>query len=331
MQLEGTLLLSRSDVNSLLTFAECIDAVEKVFRWQGEGRLPGPGILGVATPHGGLHVKAGLLPADRSYVVAKLNTNFPGNRQQFGLPTIQGVIVVYAAENGYPLAVLDSIEVTLKRTAAATAVAAKYLARPDSCIATICGCGEQGRAQLHALRTVLPLKKTFAFDLDALVAKNFASELGSELNLEIEPVHELGRAIRQSDVCVTCTTSRKFLVRQQDVPPGIFIAAVGADNEQKQEIEPALMASSKVVADSLEQCCTIGDLHHAISEKVMRREDVYAELAQIVARQKPGRTAKNEIVIFDSTGVAIEDAVSAAAVYEKACAARIGIYFNFAA
>ena len=331
MQVEATLLLRRSDVNSLLTFEECIDAVEKVFRWKGEGKIPAPGILGIHAPQGGLHVKTALLPGDQSYVVAKLNTNFAGNRQQFGLPTIQGVIVVYAAENGYPLAVLDSTDVTLKRTAAASAVAAKYLARSNSCIATICGCGEQGRAQLRALRAVLPLKKIFAFDLNAVAAKNFASELGPELNLEIEPVRDLHSAIRQSDVGVTCTTSRKFLVREQDVPPGIFIAAVGADNEEKQELEPALMASSKVVADSLEQCSAIGDLHHAISEKVMRKEDVYAELAEVVAGQKPGRTSESEIVIFDSTGVAIEDAVTAAVVYEKACAARIGTYFNFAA
>ena len=150
MQFEGTLLLRRSDVEGLLSLRDCIDAVENIFRLQGQGKIPAPGILGVRAPGGGLHVKAGLLPGDRNYLVAKLNANFPGNNAHFGLPTIQGVIAVFDAENGVPLAILDSIDITIKRTAAASAVAAKYLARKDSSVATICGCGQQGRAQLRA-------------------------------------------------------------------------------------------------------------------------------------------------------------------------------------
>ena len=159
MQSEGTLLLRRGEVAGLLSLKECIDAVEKVFRLQGEGKVPASKILGVHASRGGLHIKAGLLPGDRSYVVAKANTNFPENTQRFGLPTIQGLIVVYDAGNGFPLAVLDSMDVTIKRTAAASAVAAKYLARKNSSVGTICGCGKQGRAQLRAMLTVLPLKK----------------------------------------------------------------------------------------------------------------------------------------------------------------------------
>ena len=331
MQSEGTLLLQRNDVADLLSLKDCINAVEKIFRWQGEGKIPASGILGVKAARGGLHVKAGLLPADKSYIVAKLNTNFPGNRTQFALPTIQGLIVLYDSENGAPLAVLDSIEVTIKRTAAASAVAAKYLARANSSIGTICGCGQQGRAQLRALHAVLPLKKIYAFDLDEGAAKNVAAELSEELHLAIEPVRDLRPAIRHSDVCVTCTTSREFFVRKEDVSSGTFIAAVGADDENKQEIDPALLASAKVVTDSLEQCCAIGDLHHAIAQGVMRKESVYADLSEIVAGRKPGRASEEEIIIFDSTGIAIEDAVAAAAIYEKACAARIGSHFDFAA
>jgi alanine dehydrogenase len=331
MQTEGTLLLRRTDVAELLTLEECIDAVEKVFRLQGEGKVLAPGILGVAAPRGGLHVKAGLLPGERSCLVAKLNTNFPGNAEQFGLPTIQGVIVICDAENGCPLAVFDSIDITIKRTAAASAVAAKYLARPSSCVATICGCGSQGRAQLRALRAVLPLEKIYAVDEDEQVARNLATELAQELQLKIEVARDLHLVIRKSDVCVTCTPSHEFLVHKADVSRGTFIAAVGADSEYKQEIDPELMASCKVVADSLEQCSTIGDLHHAISRGLMRKENVYAELADVVTGRKPGRTNEDEITVFDSTGVAIEDAVAAVAVYEKARAANLGSYFKFAA
>jgi alanine dehydrogenase len=331
MKRDGTLLLKRNEVGELLTLRDCIDAVENVFRWQGEGKIPPSGILGVKASDGGLHVKAGLLPAEKSYLVVKLNTNYPANRTRFSLPTIQGLIFVCDAENGSPLAILDSIDITIKRTAAASAVAAKFLARQNSAVTTICGCGAQGRAQLRAIRSVLPLKKVYAFDVDPDSAKTFANELSRELTIDIEPVGDFAKAIQQSDLVVTCTTSTQFFVRKEDVRPGTFIAAVGADDEHKQEIDPALMASSKVVADSLDQACTIGDTHHAIAQGLMRREDAYAELGEIVAGKKPGRTGNDEIFIFDSTGVAIEDGVSAVAVYERARAAGIGSYFEFAA
>ena len=239
------------------------------------------------------------------------------------------MIVVCDAENGAPIAIMDSIEITIKRTAAASAVAAKYLARPNSATATVCGCGVQGRAQLRAMNVVFGLKKIHAFDREQDAAEKFAAELSAELNLEIEPVRDVGRAIRQSDICITCTSSREFFVRKEDVAPGTFIAAVGADNEDKQEIDPDLMASAKIVTDSLEQCSKIGDLHHALFQGLMRKEQVYADLAEIVAARKPSRVNDDEIIIFDSTGVAIEDAVTAAAVYEKARAASVGNYFNF--
>ena len=330
MQFEGTLLLRRRAIDGLLSPRDCMAAVENVFRLQGQGKIPAPGILGVMVPGGGLHVKAGLLPGDRNYLVAKLNANFPGNNARFGLPTIQGVIVVFDAENGAPLAILDSIDITLKRTAAASAVAAKYLARKDSSVATICGCGQQSRAQLRAALLVLPLTKIYVFDANERAALDFRNELSPQLKIDIEPVHHLASAIQKSDVCITCTTANEFFVCKEDVRPGTFIAAVGADAEHKQEIDPAVIASAKVVADSLDQSCAIGDVHHAIAHGLIRKEDVYAELSEIVAGHKIGRDADDEIIVFDSTGVAIEDAVAAAAVYERALANGIGTDFNFA-
>src|SRR6476660_10226125 len=132
MERERALLFNRSDVQELLSLDECVAAVERVFRLQGEGKIPPSGILGVRTQCGGLHVKTACLSGAKNYVVAKLNTNFPQNYARFGKPTIQGVIVFYDADNGQLLAVLDSIEITIKRTAAATAVAAKFLARKNS-------------------------------------------------------------------------------------------------------------------------------------------------------------------------------------------------------
>lgn len=331
MQTESTLLVARSDVERLLTLPECIDAVEEAFRLQGEGKIPATGILGMRTRGGGLHVKTAIMTTNKNYLVAKLNTNFPSNGASFGLPTIQGVIFIADATNGSPLALLDSIDITIKRTAAATAVGAKYLARKNSSVAAICGCGVQGKAQIRAVNSILSLEKVYVFDLNESLATNLATELSRELKINIEPVRNLPGAIRNSDVVVTCTPATEFVVHKEDVAPGTFIAAVGADDADKQEIEPALMASAKIIADSREQSCTIGDTHHAIAKRLMSREDVYGELSEVVAGQKPGRISDDEIIVFDSTGIAIEDAVAAVAVYEKARTSDVGTYFEFAA
>lgn len=177
---------------------------------------------------------------------------------------------------------------------------------------------------------MLPLKKVYAFDLDPNASRRFAAELSRELKIDMEPVSTLPGAIRNSDVVVTCTPATEFFVRKEDVAPGTFIAAVGADDSHKNEIDPALLASAKVVADSLEHVCSIGDTHHAIAAGLMQKENIYAELAEVVAGKKTGRTSEAEITIFDSTGVAIEDAAAAAIVFEKALTIGIGNHFEFA-
>lgn len=329
MNTPDTLLLTRTDVAALLTLDECIAAVENAFREHGLGRAPAPKVLGMPSTDGGFHIKAALLNLSAPYFAAKLNGNFFHNAERFAMPNIQGVLILCDANNGYPLAVMDSIEITILRTGAATAIAAKYLARPDSRVVTVCGCGNQGRVQLRALSRVLPLKKVFAFDLNQGHALKFAATLGAELGIEIEVVHDLPVAARNSDVCITCTPARKFFLRREDVAPGTFIAGVGADNHDKQELDPRLLAASTLVTDIRDQCAEIGDLHHAISEGLMRPEEVHADLGEIVAGRKPGRTSKEEITVFDSTGMALQDVAAAAAAYERAVQQRAGRRFQF--
>jgi alanine dehydrogenase len=325
------LLLTSREIQRLLTLDECIGAVEHAFRLCGEGKAASPGVLSMHSCDGGFHVKAGLLELDRPYFAAKVNGNFPENSSRFGLPTIQGVIVLCDAGNGTPLAVMDSREITSLRTAAATAVAAKFLARQDSRTITICGCGNQGRVQLKALSRVCCLETVFAYDRDKEQAWRFSQDLTSELSISVKPVSDLTAAVRQSDICVTCTTSRQPLLGSDDVSLGTFIAAVGADNPQKQEIHPALMARSKIVCDILEQCAVMGDLHHALDAGVVTRANVYAELGEVVAGRKPGRESREEITIFDSTGMALQDVAAAAFLYERAERDGHAVRFNFAA
>ena len=141
-------------------------------------------------------------------------------------------------------------------------------------------------------------------------------------------VSDLAEAVKQSDVCVTCTPSKKFFLNREYVSPGTFIAAVGADNEEKQELDPTLMVSNKVVVDLLGQCATVGELHHAVEQGLVTTADVYAELGEVIAGKKEGRTSDEEIIVFDSTGTALQDVAAAAIVYERAMSAGMGTVLN---
>ena len=329
MKSDGTLLLKRGEVAELLTLTECMGAVERAFRLHAEGQTVPPGVLGIHARAGGFHIKAGLLDmGGRTYFAAKTNANFPQNMERHGLPLIQGIIVLCDGENGYPLALLDSMEITIIRTGAATGVAAKHLARADAQVATICGCGNQGRVSLRALAQVRPLARAFAYDMDAAQAHRFAVELSHELGIAVAATDDLAQAVGASDICVTCTPAEQPILRRADVRRGTLVAAVGADNPLKQELEAALFRDNKIVVDLLEQCAAIGDLHHALAQGIVTTEDVYAELGEVIAGRKPGRTDDDEIIIFDSTGTALQDVAAAVIVYERALATGRGRRVN---
>ena len=317
-------ILSRRQVFELLSLHDCIAAVEDAFRRHAEGRTLGPGVLGVPAARGGFHIKAAGLLGPRSYFAAKTNANFPENPRRFGLPTIRGTVVLADAETGEPLAMMDSASVTALRTGAATAVAAKHLARADSRAATVVGCGAQGEIQLAAIAAVLPLERAWVLDTDQARAEGLAARARADLGLRVSVATDLRAALRGSDVCVTCTPSRRPLVFRGDVAAGTFVAAVGADSQGKQELEPALVASSTLVVDVLEQCAEIGELQHALAAGLMTRTDVHAELTDVVTGRRPGRTRDDEITIFDSSGTALQDVAAAIAVYDHALARGCG-------
>jgi alanine dehydrogenase len=319
------IVLSRRDVLDLLTLPDCIAAVERAFRLHAEGRTLGPGVLGVPAVDGGFHIKAAGLIGERSYFAAKTNANFPDNPRRFGLPTILGTIVLADASNGVPLAIIESGSVTALRTAAATAVAAKFLARHDARTVTIVGCGVQGELQLAAVAAVLPLQRAWVLDSDQERAESMAARTAASLGLQVEATKDLRAALRDSDVCVTCTPARRAFVMAADVPPGMFIAAVGADSHGKQELEPALAASATLVVDILNQCAEIGELQHVLAAGLLTRAQVHAELGDVVVGRHSGRTRDDEITIFDSSGTALQDVAAAIVVYENARATGRGI------
>jgi ornithine cyclodeaminase/alanine dehydrogenase-like protein (mu-crystallin family) len=324
---EPVLLLSRGEIADLLDPADYLGAVEAAFRASRDAPAPPP--MHIAGLNGAFHAKGAALWGERKRVALKLNGNFPSNPLR-GLPTIQGVIVLCDAENGAVLAVMDSIEITLKRTAAATALAARHLARPEAAKLATCGCGAQARAHLEALAPLFRFARGTAWDKDRAKAAAFAAEARARFGFAFDVAGDLHDATLGADIVVTCTTARAPFLGEAGVSPGAFIAAVGADNAEKSEIAPALMARAKVVVDVLAQCAVIGDLHHAIKAGAMRADDIHGDLADVVVGARPGRTHADEVIIFDSTGTAILDVASAALAYERARERRVGLPFSIA-
>jgi alanine dehydrogenase len=320
-----TRLLTRTDVAAVLTPADCLQAVEEAFRSYGEGRAGAPKSVGFHAARGTFHIKAAIADV----FATKINANFPGNPSAHHLPTIQGVIVVMDVERGATLAILDSTLITALRTAAATAVAAKHLARANAKTLAVIGCGTQGRATVEALRVVRPIEDVLAYDMDAACADRFAREMAERHGINVRAVGSVDEAVRGADIVVTCTTARTAILDVHHLQPGIFIAAVGADNPEKQELTPALLSKTRVVADILEQAATMGDLHHALESGAMRREEVHGELGDVICGRVRGRTNHDETFVFDSTGTALQDVAVASIAVRRASERGVGIEIAF--
>lgn len=326
----STLLLDRATIAGLMRPADYLAAVREGFLAGYRGQANAPPPLHVPGIGGGFHAKGAFLAAGRKVVAVKLNGNFPGNPERTGLPTIQGAVLLCDAEDGRLLAVLDSIELTLRRTAAASALAAEHLARPDTDTLALIGCGGQARAQVEALAEVLPLRRVLAWDADPGKARSFRAAVAERSGLDCAVADRLEAATLAAGAIVTCTTAQRPFLRPEHVARGTFIAAVGADSPAKAEIDPALTAQAAVVVDSLEQCLHMGDLRLAVETGAVTSAHVRGELGALVAGDLAGRAAPDEIWLFDSTGTALQDVASALTVYDKACAAGAGTGFAFA-
>jgi alanine dehydrogenase len=328
----AVLLFDREAVSSILTLDECIAAVESAFAAHALGRSLAPQLMHVDADGGEFHIKAGGVrgrhgDGSPTYFACKINGGFFDNKVKLGLPNIIGLILLCDGTDGSPLALMESGFITTMRTGAATAVAAKYLARADSRSVTVCGAGIQSEMQLRSLMRVLPIDRAFLWARSDCAAA--ARRMSRELNLDVRPAPDLTAATLQSDVIVTCTPAKRWFLSKEQVRPGTFIAAVGTDSPDKQELEPALLAGSSVVCDLVEQCSRVGDLHHAMAAGLMDAEEIRGQLGAVIAGHAPKRLQDDEVIIFDSTGTALQDTAAAALVYEGGKARAGGTSFAF--
>ncbi len=321
-------LFSQSDVLNGLKLPDYIRAVEAAHRAHGLGQIIEPDLLHAEAESGEFHIKIGGLAGEPAYFGLKANGGFFNNAEKYGLPNILGVIYICDSKNGLPLAVLDSVVISRFRTGAATAVAAKYLARADSQVQTVCGPGTQGRIQIEALLQVLPIKQVFVHGRDQARADAFAIKCAAELGINAMPAGSLADSLAVSDVLVTCTPSNEALVERDWIPPGMFVAAVGADSPGKQELAAEILAENTVVADILHQSLRVGESQHAIAAGLMTPEHIHAQLGEVICGLKPGRVDDEDIIVYDSTGTALQDVAAAALLYEKSLKDGSGTEFD---
>jgi alanine dehydrogenase len=320
-------LLSGHDLRRLLNPKVVIEALREAYAALADNQGDQGRSVGFMIDGGSIHVKSGLLPGSRLAFASKVNVNLPDNWKLRQLPTIQGMVVVSDAKDGRPLAMMESITLTGIRTAATAALAAEYGARKHSSRVAIIGCGAQAGFQLEAVRAVFPVETVRVFDVDTARADAFAGA-HSTATFSVATASSVRDAVIDVDICITCTTSKSPVLTDDLDLRGCFVAAIGADNPEKQEIAPALMRRARILVDEIEACASGGDLNHALRAGTMSKDQVHAELADLAAGRKLGRMIEEELVVFDSTGSGVQDVAAAWVAYREANRTGIGVRFD---
>ena len=319
------LVLGREDLAALLTPGDVIAAVERAFRECAAGRV-------AALPRAGLPMgRDGVFLAMISALPAlgalgtKLATVVEGNQRR-GLPTIQATYLLTDPTTGAPLAMMEAGFLTAIRTGATSAVAARYMARQDSRVIACFGAGVQARYQLLCLHEVLPLAEARVVGRDPARAMAFVREMRNVLGIPVEVTTDRRAAVRGADVVTCATTSPRPVFSGRDLGSGAHVDAVGNFRPNTREVDTVTVRKSRVVVDTYEGAWEeAGDILMPIKAGAITRRHVRAQLAEVVAGSRPGRTSPREITLFKSVGFAPEDAVTARLAYDRALEAGRGI------
>ncbi len=316
---EPVLIISEQQVREYLTVERSIDLARDALTATADGSALDSSLGHLDAPDGEFHLKAsGLRVEGRLYVCVKIGACFYGRPSQLGLPSIVGLVQLFDGATGQPLAIMESARVTALRTAAASAVAVDALSRPDARSLAVFGAGEQVAHHVRAIAAVRELRDVIIWSRRTERAHQTVRTIERELPHARVTVGENPRAtVAGADVVVTLTPATTPLLSLGDVGPGTMIAAVGSDAPSKNEIDPHLMAASRVVCDVIHQCVRVGELHHAVDAATMTAESA-VELGQVLLGDQPGRRSEDEVVVYDSTGTAVQDTAAAVAVYQHA-------------
>ena len=320
---EEILYLSRKDVEEVnLRMPDIIGALEKMFNEKGNGRVEMPPKPGIHTrPDAFIHAMPAYIPAMESAGM-KWVSGYPDNQKK-GLPYITGLLILNDAETGIPTAVMDCTWITAMRTGAATAVAAKYLARKDSSTVGILACGVQGRSNLEALACLFDTTEVKAYDIYPKVAEEFAKDMAKKLQLDIKIVKEPYQAVKGLDIVVTSAPILKKptpVIEVNWLAEGAFASSVDFDSFWQGR---ALQQADKLATDD------IGQMNYYRKVGYFKETPVpYADLGEIVAGKKPGRQSDSERTIAINLGLALDDMAIAPLVYMSAKEKGLGTYLE---
>ncbi|UCG35652.1 MAG: alanine dehydrogenase [Candidatus Omnitrophota bacterium] len=332
MKSPKTLILEAELTKKLVGIKEALNAIEDAFRRMGQAKTKMPAKLYLNLPQfkGDFRAMPAWVEGFKGCAIKWVNVH-PLNKNK-GLPTVMGIIILSDPATGFPLCVMDATHLTALRTGAAGGVAAKFLARKESRKVGLVGCGVQARTQLAAIFEIFNIDEVKVWGpkpKEIMCFINFAKKLPRAKKVKIEKANTIKDCVKDSDIIVTTTPSRKPLVRRGWIKEGVHINAIGADACGKQELDYKILKRAKVVVDDLRQASHSGEINVSLRKGKFHKKDIYADIGEVVAKRKKGRVKRSEITVFDSTGLAIQDVAIANIVYRKAMQLKKGKFVKF--
>lgn len=325
-----TLILKQSEIKELSDMKEIIGYVETAYSVDANRKVQMPAKLYLFFNkyEGDLRIMPCFVRGLDQAGVKNVNVH-PKNREDYNLPTVMGLIELVDPRTGFPVAVMDGTWVTNMRTGAAGGVATEYLARKDSKILGLVGAGMQALTQLMAIREVRDITEVKVSCRTCSHRENFAKMIRKEYGIDARAVDTIEEAVRGSDIISTTTPSRVPIIKRIWVDDGAHINAMGADAPGKQELESHLIEKAKIVIDCWDQASHSGEINIPVQAGIVRKSDIHARIGEIVNGDKPGRESDSEITVFDSTGLAVQDIVTAWNICDKALKMGVGQKINF--
>jgi len=325
-----TLLLSIKDVEVALSMKEVISAVEDGYIAYNAGKVQQPDIVSMEMPeHNGETDIKSCYNELNERISVKIASGFYNNGKINDLPTMIGTILLYDGTNGAPLCIMDGSLITGIRTGAAGAISSKLLARKDSKTVAVFGSGGQARMQIYAICQVMDIQEVRVYSERQSELTKYKKDIEENTKAKVILCDTPEQAMKGADIAISTTPSKKYYIDKSLVKPGIHIVAVGADMAGKNEWEPEVFKGAKIVTDNIAQCVSRGETRNAIISGAIQETDIYAEIGQLLSGEKPSRESDDEITIFDTTGMGIQDNVTAVMVYEIAKKKGFGEYFEF--
>lgn len=326
-----TLLLTKQEVGSLISMKDVIDAVGEAYKAFSSGQVVQPDYIGIdlPSPRGEIDFKLGYYKANEMISMKASSGGFIDNPISHDVPSSMGTILLFDARSCALICVMDGSLITSLRTGASGAVSVKVLARKNSKKITSIGTGNQARMQIRAINEVMKIEEIHAWSRNPDKLSRYKMDIESEFGIPVIVANSKKEAVEQADILITTTRGKGPLVEADWVKPGTHIVAIGTDQKGKQELDPEIFKNAKIVNDSISQCTEKGETWHPLNEKIITKDDIHGEIGEILLGRKSGRENDEEITIFDSTGMAIQDNTTSEKIYRNAIENNVGTFFSF--